>query len=266
MNLKLFFFAFVFVTSACAAPTQSLTPPVQSTPQPTRAALSTPGAGGVPNFINHTPPSYSVDFTPIRSLQCPIPGATSSDCDPNNPYASLGCDEIQEPSFLLGALNPSFPIALCFVVPSERPDHQEPQPDSYFFRQGGLRGEYARYLIHRNNQFQVLENANEFKTMFAPIESPDEAIGYAIAVTGLDAVYGLKYEPEYIYSTNTIEDTFALPDGDGYLVRLYHFREFGCGPHEMVAFDLHVSHDGTIQEVGRQAIYRDPKMDGLCVD
>ncbi len=262
MKRRLFALAFFLVLNACAVAPRALTPSAEATP--TRVAVSTPGVG--PKFINHTPPPYTVNMTPFQNVKCPPPGNASGECDPNNPLASFGCDEIQKPSDALGALNPSFPIVLCFVVPARRPDHQEPPPGSYLYRQGGLLGMYARYLIQRDNEFQVLQTPEELKNTFAPIESPDEALAYAIAVKGLDAVYGLKYEPGYAYSVDVIEDSFARPDGDGYVVRLFHFRMFGCGPHEMVAFDLRVSRDGTIQDVAQQAMYRDPKMDGLCID
>ncbi len=237
---------------------------VEPTVEPTRAVSPTPRIG--PLFINHSPPPYTVDFSVFEQSDCPVAENGARYCDPNNSLGSLGCDEIQKPPDLLGALKPAFPIALCFVLPHRRADRQAPPQGSYLYRQGGMLARYARYVIRRADQFQVLQSAQDFQNLFAPIESPDEALGYAIAVTGLDAVYGLKYEPGYVYSADTLEDTFARTDGDGYLVHLYHFAIFGCGPHELAAFDLHVSRDGAIQELAQQAVYRDPRMDNVCTD
>jgi hypothetical protein len=40
----------------------------------------------------------------------------------------------------------------------------------------------------------------------------------------------------------------------------------GCGPHFTFAVDLQVTRRGYIEEVKRKEVYKDPDMDGLCVD
>jgi hypothetical protein len=125
---------------------------------------------------------------------------------------------------------------------------------------------YARLVIQRDGQLEVLHSEEEMAGAFAPIESPDEALAYAVAVTGLGPEYGLSHAPNFEYFTDVIEDTTVTEEGDGYLVRLFHFRLFGCGPHEMLEFDLHVSRAGVIEQRERTALYKDPAMDNLCVD
>jgi hypothetical protein len=248
--------------SEIAAPKPTVIPPsatllATNTPEPiepnTPTPISTPSAL-VPTFINHSPPSYTVDFSVYEQSN-----------DLNTTLDALGCDEIQKPADLLGALQPAYPVALCFVEPylGKQP---EPPQGSYLYRTGGLRGMYARYVIWRDGQFELLRNPGELAAIYAPIESPDEALALATAATGLDPAYNLKYEPDYEYFVSVVEDTFTRPDGDGYLVRLYYFVLFGCGPHQLLAFDIHVTPDGVIEQRERTAVYQDHAMDNLCVD
>jgi hypothetical protein len=210
---------------------------------------------GEPKFINHPPPNLTVPSDAFNG------GET---------IAALGCNEIQVPSSLIGGLNPSYPIAICAIryIPGEGSEElgAEIESGQFFYYTGGLFGNYVRYIIQRDGEFVLLKTEEDFRKVFAPIESPDEALSYVLAVRNLSANYGLQYTPGYEYEVDTVEDTHVTPEAGGYLVHLFHDQVFGCGPHWTSEVDVRVSTDGNLEEAASQAIFRDPNMDELCVD
>jgi hypothetical protein len=141
-----------------------------------------------------------------------------------------------------------------------------PAKGEYFYRDGGLYPVYIRYVLIRDGGFQLVKNEEEFRAIYAPIESPDEALSYALAMRNLSAYYGLEYNREYEYFVDEIEDTHVETVADGYSVHLYHYQLFGCGPHNTYAIELLVDPQGTITQVAQEAVFKDPSEDGLCVD
>ena len=182
--------------------------------------------------------------------------------------AALGCDEIQAPPGLLGGLDPSYPIATCLMIPNQM--NAETQADIekglYFFYTGGLFGSYTRYVILQDGEFRLLKSEEDFRAVYAPVETPEEALSYVLAVTNLSAYYGLAYDSAHKYEVNRIEDTYVISESDGYRLHLYHEKVFGCGPHWISQVEMHVSTEGVIQEIGGKPIFRDPEIDELCVD
>lgn len=127
-------------------------------------------------------------------------------------------------------------------------------------------GNYIRYIIRQNGEFVILKTEEDFRQVFAPIESPDEALSYVLAVRNLMAYYGLKYDPAYEYEIDVVEDTHVTPEPGGYRVHLFYDQVFGCGPHWTSAVDMHVSVEGNVEEAASRPIFRDPNLDELCVD
>lgn len=208
-----------------------------------------------PEFINHEAPNLTVSLDAFSD---------------NNALTALGCDEIMAPSNFISALDPSYPIAICAVqyTPGEDSEELKAEIESgqFFFYTGGLFGNYVRYVIQQDGEFVLLETEAEFREQFAPIESPEEALSYALAVRNLSAYYGLQYYSAFKYEVDTIEDTYVTPKADGYLVHLFYDQMFGCGPHWTSAIDVHVSMEGNVEEISSTALFRDPNLDELCVD
>lgn len=210
---------------------------------------------GTPQFINHEPPSLTVSSDAFNDAET---------------LAPLGCDEVQAPSSLVGGLNPAYPIALCIIryIPGEGSEELRDETESgqFFYYTGGLLGNYVGYIIHQNGEFVLLKTEEDFRKVFAPIESSEEALSYVLAVRNLMAYYGLKYDPGYEYEVGVVEDTYVTPEPGGYLVHLFYDQVFGCGPHWTSAVDMRVSAEGNVEEAASQPIFRDPNLDELCVD
>lgn len=193
---------------------------------------------------------------------------SSEECISESSLAALGCNEIQLPLSLIGGLNPPYPIAECVVVPDQTnvETQAEIEKGLYFFYTGGLFGEYMRYVIFQDGELRLLRSEDEFRAIYAPIESPEEALSYVLAVTNLSALYGLEYSPAYTYEVGTIEDTYVTSETDGYKLHLFHEAVFGCGPHWISEVQMHVSAQGIIREVSSRPLFRDANQDDLCID
>ena len=217
---------------------------------------------------NHPRPELNLDFSPFDDVGCPSDESGLRYCEEDSLLFVLGCDRIEKPSDLLGGLEPAFPIAECLFVPLRHPD----QPDSidaegeYIYRTGGLMPIYVRYVIIREGQFQLIQSEEQFREVFAPVETENEALSYALALRNLSPYYGIELKPEYEYFVDDLEDTYIESSPDGYLAHLYYYQFFGCGPHLTYAIDLRVTGQGMIEEMNRQAVYKDPSEDTLCVD
>jgi hypothetical protein len=170
----------------------------------------------------------------------------------------------------MGGLKPSYPIAICAMkyIPGEGTEELAAEIESgqFFYYTGGLFGSYVRYIIYQNGEFVLLKTEEELRKLFAPIESPDEALSYVLVAKNLSAYYGLHYDPAYKYEVDAIEDTYVTPNADGYLIHLFNYQAFGCGPHWTSEVDVYVSVAGNIEERNSRQSFRDPGLDELCVD
>lgn len=208
-----------------------------------------------PEFINHPSPNLPVSMDVFSD-------ATR--------LADFGCNEIQAPSSLVGALEPAYPIAICAIqfVPGEANEElaAEIEKEQFFYYTGGLSGSYIRYLIYQDGKFVLLKTEEDLRKLFAPIESPEESLSYVLAAKNLSAYYGLQYDPAYKYEVDRIEDTHVITDPDGYLVHLFHDQAFGCGPHWISEVEVHVSIQGKIEERSSRQLFRNPDLDEVCFD
>jgi len=223
-----------------------------------------------PRVINHDPPVLSVSFNKFQEVACPLDENGNLNCGEGHPLSALDCDNIFEPPSLFGGLDPAYPIAICEVdaIYGNSSDETKAEIDAgkYFYYEGGLSGKYIRYVIFRNDEFLPLKSEKEFREVYAPIESPEEALSYVLAVTNLSASYGIAVDPAYEYETDTLEDTFVTTTTDGYDLLLYSYAAFGCGPHWTSAVLVHVSGEGIIQELSQTNVFRDPNLDDVCFD
>jgi hypothetical protein len=220
----------------------------------------------IPKFINHPMPNLSVSIDAFEDVGC-VPKADGVyNCTNDSPLLALGCNQIEAPSNLLGGLDPSYPLAICYGIEPEADPLA--RPETRLLRGGGFSmGYYLRYVILLNGEAQILQSEEGFLSVYAPIESPEEALSYVLAVKELDAYYGLQYNLDNRYEVDTIEDTHVTYDeSDGYQVHLYYYEFFDCGPHWTYEVVVSVTINGFIQELSRTPVFRDPTEDGTCID
>lgn len=217
---------------------------------------------------NYPRPDFTLDFSPFEDVGCPPDGSGRRSCEEDSPLFALGCDRIQMPSDLLGALEPALPVAVCLLEPLNHPDQPElmEAEGEYIYRTGGLMPVFVRYIIFQDGQFQLIKSEEQFRDVFAPVETEDEALSYALALRNLSAYYDLEFNPINEYFVDRLEDTHVESSPEGYSINLYHYQFFGCGPHFTRAIVLRVTEQGIVEEISSEEVYKDPSEDGLCVD
>lgn len=220
-------------------------------------------------FINHEKPNLAVEFTPFENMGCPLDQYGYRRCQESSALYTLGCDLIKPVSDLLGGLDPLYPMAKCVISTMNHPEisdpYNVPQTD-YIFNAGGPLPDLVRYVIYKDGEVLLIKNPDEFREVFAPVESANEALSFTLAMKDYAAYYGLEKDNNLKYYVDTIEDSHVETTADGFIVHVFHYKFFGCGPHYTTAFQVNVTRDGMVEEISRENIYSDPSMDDLCQD
>jgi len=220
-------------------------------------AFLTPG----PKVTNHPAPAFTVDTSPFQNAGCGV-SPDYQPCEATSALGELGCTNIRDTSPLLGGLNPAYPMVYCL----SRYQRSADPPDPALFHRACLTGQNYRLALSKDGQIQLVNDLAELQAAFAPIETPDEALSYSLAATGLEAQFGYQVDRTFRYQMKQIEDTHVTVTDTGYLVNLYDGYLCGCGPHPYNRVDVTVTREGQIEIGKRQPVSEDPKMDGLCID
>ncbi|MBN1437772.1 MAG: hypothetical protein JW929_00045 [Anaerolineales bacterium] len=234
-------------------------------------ALLCAGCTARPTFLQHPRPELSSDFSAFADAGCPPDENGLMLCFPGSPLAAFDCDRIERPDGLFGGLDPALPIAYC-LFDSYRHSGEDfervmqVEEEGFLYQTGGISQTYVRFVVFRDGEFQLLATREDFAAAFAPVDSANEALAYALAHGPYSAQYGLRFDRGLRYLAATVEDTYVAETDGGYRVHLFHYQFFGCGPHTTSSVDLRVATDGTVEEVKTEAVFQDPKEDSLCVD
>lgn len=222
-----------------------------------------------PKFINHPQPELTVDVSVFEDAGC-LREDWKLICSEDSPLADfLGCDSITVPSHLMGGLDPAYPIVKCNYESYMHYDGEGYYPvedEGFVYSSGGLYQVYIRYVIYKDGEFVLIKTVDEMQSTFAPITSPTEALSYALASNNFFAYYDLEYDSDLRYLVNVVEDTYVEEVEDGYLVHLYYYRSYGCGPHTTSAVDVLITNQGDIGELVFEGVFENPEEDDVCVD
>ena len=231
------------------------------------SGASEPTAVVVPEFINHPRPELTVDVSVFEDAGCPL-DEWELICSEDSPLSDLGCDQIAAPSDLMGGLDPAYPIVKCnfSLPPGDFEPIKDDEDEGFVYSSGGLYPVYTRYVIYQDGEFELIETLGELQSTFAPIDSPTEALSYVLASEQFSAYYDLGYDSDLRYLVNVVEDTYVEEVEDGYLVHLYSYRAFGCGPHTTSAVDVLITNQGDIKEVIFEGVFENPEEDEMCTD
>jgi hypothetical protein len=121
------------------------------------------------------------------------------------------------------------------------------------------------HIFKVDDNYVLVNSAAEMQGMFAPIDSPEEALSYTQLLTGLRAEY--EFKPRFgkqMFLQEVVQDTHVTDLGHGYFVHLYHSPTLGCGPYITSQVDVIVDRDGTITWMGATPVYVDLHM--MCLD
>lgn len=196
--------------------------------------------------IDYPPLDWAINGQRLREVGC------TEKLEESCPeLVALGCDEISGPRFYLGGLQPPYVVMECIHENGEPPNRE------YFKQLPGLDTRYRSYVLYQDGTYRLLIKKSEFKRVFAPVESTDEAISYAIAMTSLGARFDIDPDANIDYLVDVIEETHAEETPDGYLVYLFDWsHKMGCDTHPFYAVKVLVTPEGDVHEIERQEIYR----------
>lgn len=220
---------------------------------------------GAPQVTNHPAPTLTIDTEIFTDTGCPEGDDGHRTCTEDSPLTQIGCEKIVDVDNFIGGLDPTYPIILCYYPPP-KDDRWDVEETEYIYKEGCTKPFYVRYVVYRDGGFQLIKNISELQAVFAPIESPDEALSYAIATTGYSAYYDIKPERGYRYHVDELEDSYVTETEEGYNVHLFYYQWCGCGPHTTSAVDVYLSRSGDIKPGSYQPLFEDPEEDNLCID
>ena len=164
---------------------------------------------------------------------------------------ALGCDEMHGTRFYAGGLQPAYGVMECIHAGEEPPDRE------YFKQPAGMDTRFRSLAVFQEGEYRLIIKKSEFRDIFAPVESAEEALSYAMAMTSLSARFDINPDEEVEYLVDVIAETHAEEIPGGYLVYLFDSdRKMGCDIHSFYAVKVLVTRDGQVNEMERQEIYR----------
>ncbi len=125
---------------------------------------------------------------------------------------------------------------------------------------------YTHLFAATSKGITHIDSREAFVSMFGPVTSKGEAIGFAIAMTG-DAPYETPMSPPRgmtIHEPGPAQ-TIVTEDGEGYHLRLFRGQVCGCS-HPFIGTDYLVTREGKVTQTAQTPLWEDPKSNGLCVD
>jgi hypothetical protein len=234
-------------------PTSGITP--TDTPLPTETPVPLP-TDIVLEIVNHEKPNIQTDFAPFQNIGCNQPDKKENRyrCEEGSQLFDAGCTTITNLP-LLGGLSPNYPIALCTLEINREFAYVELPPDECLYADGFMTTFCNRYIIYKDGKFQLIRSMDEFQKFFAPVETPNEALAFALADGKFIAQYNQTKQNDATYSVSKLEDTHVEIVEDGYIVHVFFTFPFGCTTFGLDAVELQVSHTGNIAEINRFPVY-----------
>jgi hypothetical protein len=233
--------------TSTAMPLPTPFPTATATPRPTPTVP--PTISVTPTLIPRPKPDLSIDLQVLRDAGCAIDWGRYSGawvCPNNAAIKALGCDTLA-PDNLFAGFTPYYPVMRCRTFHS-------PPPDQEYFRCMGYA--YGSYLLFKDGQYRLIANQSELQDLFAPVESSDEALAFALVATDLAAKFNLdriggEYYAETIVGTH-VDETL-----DGYVVHLFANPEWRCDCATFVtsAVVVLVTREGSVEVLRSKPAY-----------
>ncbi|MBT9549194.1 MAG: hypothetical protein IV090_27620 [Candidatus Sericytochromatia bacterium] len=276
----------IFCSVSCQSSQSSPTPTATATAlKPSQPPSGSPSAAPAMSNVKLCPACHGEYKVLSDSQICP-PVPTCPDVDPRvRPMPPLIIDEnkyedlktqfklvsVQMPAESLGGLQPSPVLAEAILGQCDN--------GVGLVNLGGKLRSCKVLLLEKEGKSSLLDTPAKFKQAFAPVESAEEALSFASALTSAFALYefdkrapgrsaqgSIDLRPEFRYFSNSFVPTTVKKEGSDYLVQLFKYQQFGCGPHPYSAVTYRVTPAGEVSEVSNAKLVEDPNFDGLCVD
>ena len=149
---------------------------------------ATPTSEPMPIVIKHPRPNLEANIEGFLNAGCKRDSAYRLSCSEDSPLTQLGCDYLEYED-LLGGLTPSLPLAYCI-------SHNFEPPDKEAFEERRISG-HITLVVLVDGDFRYLFKESDLCEIYAPIETPEEALSFALARTDFFAVFGYKPDSDY---------------------------------------------------------------------
>jgi hypothetical protein len=180
----------------------------------------------------------------------------------------FGCIQISNASTALGSLSPKLPMVKCLfrkpaltLYPSGDKDYNSKEG---IVREGCMFSGYRSYIVKQDEEFKLIRTKEEFQSMFAPVETQEEAMSFAVALTGSILKYDTSAPEGYFPVASPIKPTYVEETDGRFKVHLFHRESCGCGTHPYYAIDYIITRAGNVTELSRQKVYDSNHK--ICVD
>lgn len=179
-------------------------------------------------------------------------------CDSPGLDERFRCMQISNASQALENLSPPLPIVEC-LFQSEDYNSQEG-----IVREGCMMPLFRKYIAKQGEKFKLIESIEDFRSIFAPVETKEEALAFGVALTSSLPRYDTSVPEDYFQVSSSIRPTYAKETERGYLVHLFDKEICGCGSHPYFAIDYLVTRDGNVTELSREEAFNSTMQ--ICVD
>ncbi len=152
------------------------------------------------------------------------------------------------------SLDPKLVLLECPVV------MQDYTVGDYFNCDGGFIYTCLSYVTFDNNKFVNIKNPEEFAAVFAPVESEEEALDFALlSYDGLDKVQN---------KSGVLFEAKSEKSGENFAVTIYsRSSQFGCySDIQYYGVTYEVTKNGSITEKNRETVYTEDLGYLICVD
>ncbi len=209
------------------------------------AALAPPPAAVIPRFINHPQPDTSTSIGAFTFGGC---DEASGLCPPDSPVGQLGCQKVVARD-LAGGLTPPVPAAWCLVEVGQpaNPDVFQyiPYPNPH----------HRSIVLYNEGQYYLVSDPASLQALYAPIETPTEALSLSMLLTTADPGYGQGVLPKAQYLVGTIEDTHVASYPDYYQVNLFSSEPTAACERTTYQNIVRVTRQGQVILLSKEALY-----------
>jgi hypothetical protein len=182
------------------------------------------------------------------------------DCSNLGLNQQFGCIWISNASAALENLSPKLPMVECLV----RSEDYNFNSSEGIVREGCMMPMYRRFIAMQDGEIKQIRTKQEFQSVFAPVETKEEALSFAVALTSSFPKYDASTPEGYFPVASSIEPTYIEETDGGFKVHLFDYEVCGCGSHPYYAIDYSVTRDGNVTELSRQKVY--DSNSNICID
>jgi|AutmiccommuBRH23_1029490.scaffolds.fasta_scaffold00733_35 hypothetical protein len=223
-------------------------------------------SNSIENVVTSEPPVIeATDLSPFQNIGCIWQSEDYAVCPEDSIPKKMGCDTLSTPKDFVDLVSPDRQFVNCSYAPllQSSPDKVESEG---LYDSGCSTPIKQRLLVYENGDYLLIRNLDDLQYNFTPINSSEQALGYAIAATGFSARYDLDDLKDYRILADVLEETSVEQTSDGFEIVLYTNQMCGCGPHTTFMKKVKVTNTGDIQIIDSIPAFENPEEDNLCVD